>query len=162
MDLLGLLPGFGNLFFTLGAFVVALSVIVAVHEYGHYIVGRWSGIHAEVFSIGFGPVLFSRTDRRGTRWQVAALPFGGYVKFLGDSNAASGADSTAMAKMDGDQRRHTMHGAPLWARSATVTALRMGLSGSCCWGYEREERRHADCLSCMAALPIGEASSASS
>lgn len=122
MDLLGLLPGFGNLFFTLGAFVVALSVIVAVHEYGHYIVGRWSGIHAEVFSIGFGPVLFSRTDRRGTRWQVAALPFGGYVKFLGDSNAASGADSTAMAKMDGDQRRHTMHGAPLWARSATVAA----------------------------------------
>ncbi len=122
MDLLGLLPGFGNLFFTLGAFVVALSVIVAVHEYGHYIVGRWSGIHAEVFSIGFGPVLFSRTDRRGTRWQVAALPFGGYVKFLGDSNAASGADSTAMANMDGDQRRHTMHGAPLWARSATVAA----------------------------------------
>jgi regulator of sigma E protease len=122
MDLLGLLPSFGNLFFTLGAFVVALSVIIAVHEYGHYIVGRWSGIHAEVFSLGFGPVLFSRTDRRGTRWQVAALPFGGYVKFLGDSNAASGADSDTMSQMDSDQRRHTMHGAPLWARSATVAA----------------------------------------
>ncbi len=122
MDLLGLLPGFGNLFFTLAAFVVALSVIVAVHEYGHYIVGRWSGIHAEVFSIGFGPVLYSRIDRRGTRWQVAALPFGGYVKFLGDSNAASGADEEAMSRMDQAERRRSMHGAPLWARSATVAA----------------------------------------
>lgn len=122
MDLFGLLPGFGNLFFTLGAFVVALSVIVAVHEYGHYIVGRWCGIHAEVFSIGFGPVLFSRTDRRGTRWQVAAVPLGGYVKFLGDANAASAADGEAMAGMEEDRRRHTMHGAPLWARSATVAA----------------------------------------
>ena len=123
MDFFGMLPGFGNIFFTLGAFVVALSVIVAVHEYGHYIVGRWSGIHAEVFSIGFGPVLFSRTDKRGTRWQVAALPFGGYVKFLGDADAASsGADGAAVSKMDDAARRRTMHGAPLWARSATVAA----------------------------------------
>jgi regulator of sigma E protease len=106
------------------AFVVALSVIVAVHEYGHYIVGRWSGIHAEVFSVGFGPVLWSRVDRRGTRWQVALLPFGGYVKFLGDANAASGKDETVMqqAGTDPAQLRRTMHGAPLWARSATVAA----------------------------------------
>jgi len=114
-----LLPQFGNLAFTLLAFVVALSIIVAVHEYGHYIVGRWSGIHAEVFSLGFGPVLFSRLDRRGTRWQVAALPFGGYVKFLGDANAASVGTRPGMA---GDARRHTMLGAPVWARAATVLA----------------------------------------
>ena len=120
---MGLLPEFGNLFFTLAAFVVALSIIVTVHEYGHYIVGRWSGIHAEVFSLGFGPVLFSRVDRRGTRWQVAALPLGGYVKFLGDANAASSAaDETVMAGLDKTQRRHTMHGAPLWARAATIFA----------------------------------------
>ncbi|MBW7921498.1 MAG: RIP metalloprotease RseP [Rubellimicrobium sp.] len=119
MSLAQLLPQFGNLAFTLIAFVVALSVIVAVHEYGHYIVGRWSGIHAEVFSLGFGPVLFSRIDRRGTRWQVAALPFGGYVKFLGDANAASVGSSGDVA---GDMRRHTMLGAPLWARAATVLA----------------------------------------
>ena len=79
MELVGFLPDFGNLALTLVACVAALSVIVAVHEYGHYIVGRWSGIHAEVFSLGFGPTLFSRVDRRGTRWQIAALPFGGYV-----------------------------------------------------------------------------------
>jgi len=120
---MGLLPEFGNLFFTLGAFVVALSIIVAVHEYGHYIVGRWSGIHAEVFSLGFGPVLFSGVDKRGTRWQIAALPFGGYVKFLGDANAASSAaDDTVMGTLDKSQRRRTMHGAPLWARAATIFA----------------------------------------
>jgi len=120
---MSLLPEFGNLFFTLGAFVVALSIIVTVHEYGHYIVGRWSGIHAEVFSVGFGPVLLSRVDRRGTRWQIAALPFGGYVKFLGDANAASSAaDDAVMDALDTGQRRHTMHGAPLWARAATIFA----------------------------------------
>ncbi|MCW1932775.1 RIP metalloprotease RseP [Pararhodobacter zhoushanensis] len=120
---MGLLPEFGNLFFTLAAFIVALSIIVTVHEYGHYIIGRWSGIHAEVFSLGFGPVLFSRTDKRGTQWQVAALPFGGYVKFLGDANAASaGADDEVMSHLDAKERRRTMHGAPLWARAATIFA----------------------------------------
>jgi len=122
MDFMGFVPDFGNLFFTLGAFVLALSVIVAVHEYGHYIVGRWSGIHAEVFSVGFGPVLFSKQDRHGTRWQVAALPFGGYVKFFGDANAASASDNEAMAEMNAADRRRSMPGAPLWARSATVAA----------------------------------------
>jgi len=118
LDIAQLLPQFGNIAFTLAAFVLALSIIVAVHEYGHYIVGRWSGIHAEVFSLGFGPVLLSRVDRRGTRWQLAALPFGGYVKFLGDANAAS-VGGTAV---DPALRRRTMLGAPLWARAATVAA----------------------------------------
>ncbi|WP_163849730.1 RIP metalloprotease RseP [Pseudooceanicola aestuarii] len=117
------LPQFGGVLWTLLAFVVALSIIVAIHEFGHYIIGRWSGIHAEVFSLGFGPVLFSRRDRRGTLWQVAALPFGGYVKFLGDSDAASaGTDGEAIARMSAQERRRTMHGAPLWARAATVAA----------------------------------------
>jgi regulator of sigma E protease len=103
--------------------VVALSVIVAVHEFGHYIVGRWTGIDAEVFSLGFGPVLFSREDRRGTRWQVAALPLGGYVKFLGDADAASaGHDPEVLEALTEDTRRRTMHGAPLWARALTVAA----------------------------------------
>jgi regulator of sigma E protease len=102
-------------------FVVALSIIVAIHEYGHYIVGRWSGIHAEVFSLGFGPVLASRTDRRGTKWQIAAIPFGGFVKFLGDADAAS-VRSDAGAGLSPEERRHTMAGAPLWARALTVAA----------------------------------------
>ena len=89
MDLTQFMPVFGNFAFMILAFVVALSVIVAIHEYGHYIVARWCGIHADVFSLGFGPVIYQRTDARGTVWQVAALPLGGYVKFLGDANAAS-------------------------------------------------------------------------
>jgi regulator of sigma E protease len=122
MDLIGLIPSFGNVLYTLAAFVVALSVIVAIHEYGHYIVGRWSGIHAEVFSIGFGPVLFSRRDKRGTRWQVAALPLGGYVKFFGDADAASAPDAELVSGLTPDERRMTMQGAPLWARASTVAA----------------------------------------
>lgn len=117
-----LLSGVGGTAWTVLFFLVALSIIVAVHEYGHYIVGRWSGIHAEVFSLGFGPVLISRVDRRGTRWQLAAVPLGGFVKFLGDSNAASGKDAEAIAGLSAQERRHTMHGAPLWARAATVAA----------------------------------------
>ena len=122
MDLIGLLPGFGNFFYTIAVFVIVLSVIVAVHEYGHYIVGRWSGIHADVFSIGFGPVLLRRTDKRGTVWQFAAIPLGGYVKFAGDAGATSAKDDAALSQMDAAARRRTMHGAPLWARSATVAA----------------------------------------
>ncbi|WP_298918046.1 RIP metalloprotease RseP [uncultured Roseobacter sp.] len=124
MDIFALIPQFGGLIWTIAAFVLALSVIVAIHEYGHYIVGRWSGIHADVFSLGFGPVLWSRMDKRGTLWQVAALPFGGFVKFAGDANAASGKDEAAMAEAEADPERlrATMHGAPLWARAATVAA----------------------------------------
>ncbi len=111
----------GGTVWTVAFFVIALSVIVFVHEYGHYIVGRWSGIHSEVFSIGFGPVLFSRTDRRGTRWQVAAIPFGGYVKFLGDADGSS-VRKADVSGLSVAERRHTMAGAPLWARAATVVA----------------------------------------
>lgn len=122
MDIIGLIPSFGGLLYTIGAFVIALLIIIAVHEYGHYIVGRWTGIHAEVFSLGFGPVLWSRHDKHGTRWQVAALPFGGFVKFLGDSDAASGKDTDAIAALEPERRRNTMHSAPLWARALTVAA----------------------------------------
>lgn len=124
MDILSLIPAVGGFAWIIVSFVVALSIIVFIHEYGHYIVGRWSGIDADVFSIGFGPVVWSRMDKRGTRWQIAALPFGGYVKFAGDANAASGKDSDAMAAVadDPDRLRRTMHGAPLWARAATVAA----------------------------------------
>jgi len=117
-----LIPQFGNTLYTIGAFVIALSVIVAVHEYGHYIVGRWSGIKADVFSLGFGPVLWSRPDKHGTVWQIAALPFGGYVKFAGDADAASASKSADFESMEVEAQRHTMHGAPLWARAATVAA----------------------------------------
>lgn len=114
---------FGDLAWTVVTFIIAISIIVAVHEYGHYIVARWSGIHAETFSLGFGKVLVSRTDRHGTKWQIAAIPLGGFVKFLGDANAASaGGDGEVMAGLSPTERRRTMQGAPLWARAATAFA----------------------------------------
>ncbi len=122
MDIAALLPQFGSVIWTLLAFVIALSIIVAIHEYGHYIVGRWSGIDADVFSLGFGPVLYSRVDKRGTKWQFALLPLGGYVKFKGDGNASGGKDDAAMTGLSETERRRTMNGAPLWARAATVAA----------------------------------------
>ncbi|MEM8592369.1 MAG: RIP metalloprotease RseP [Pseudomonadota bacterium] len=123
MDISGIITAFGGLSWVIVTFIIALSVIVAVHEYGHYIVGRWCGIKAEVFSVGFGKPLLTRTDRHGTTWQLAALPFGGYVKFKGDANAASaGADGDAMSSLSPEERRTTMHGAPVWARALTVLA----------------------------------------
>ena len=108
----------GNLFDgTLGTvfyFIVALSTIVSIHEYGHYIVGRWCGVHAEVFSIGFGPILFSTTDKKGTRWQLALIPMGGYVKFLDDDVTNPNLKS---AKLTGG-----LNGASLPRRAAIIFA----------------------------------------
>ncbi|HET6519900.1 MAG TPA: RIP metalloprotease RseP [Geminicoccaceae bacterium] len=70
-------------------FLVILTVVVFVHELGHYLVARWNGVRVEVFSIGFGRELFGFTDRAGTRWKFSALPLGGYVKMLGDADASS-------------------------------------------------------------------------
>jgi regulator of sigma E protease len=98
-------------------FIVILSLIVAVHELGHYLVGRWCGVKIDAFSLGFGPELVARVDSRGTRWRIGALPLGGYVKFHGDANAASvgeGANSV--------DRRLTLAGQPLRNRAAIVVA----------------------------------------
>lgn len=122
MDFSGLIANFGGIGWAVIAFIVALSVIVAIHEYGHYIVGRWCGIHADVFSIGFGPVIWSAYDKRGTKWQIAALPLGGYVKFMGDADAASGKDGQAMTGLSEAELKRTMHGADVWRRAATVAA----------------------------------------
>ncbi len=65
------------------AFIVVLGILVFVHEMGHYLAARWAGIHAEVFSVGFGKALWQRTDRHGTVWKICWLPLGGYVKMHG-------------------------------------------------------------------------------
>ncbi len=122
MELINSIPLFGGFLFTLVAFVAVLSVIIFIHEYGHYIVGRWCGIHAEVFSMGFGKVLFSGYDRRGTKWQLAAIPFGGYVKFLGDADASSRSDPEALAGMDSQTRSKSFHDAALYKKALTIIA----------------------------------------
>lgn len=104
-------------------FLLVLGVVVFVHEYGHYIVGKWCGIKADVFSIGFGKELFHWVDKNGMRWRIALLPLGGYVKFRGDMNAASaGADQVALARMSDEEKVGAFHLAPVWARALTVLA----------------------------------------
>jgi regulator of sigma E protease len=92
-----------GLFLTLLAFAAVIGPLVFVHELGHYLVARLCGVHAEVFSIGFGRELTGWRDRRGTRWRIAALPLGGYVKFAGDMNAASQSDP-AWLEMPAEER----------------------------------------------------------
>ncbi len=100
-------------------FLVILSAIVFFHELGHYLVARWRGVKIDAFSLGFGPELFARVDSRGTRWRVAALPLGGYVKFHGDANAASVDSGRVDPSVD---RSQTLAAQPLPSRAAIVLA----------------------------------------
>lgn len=121
-ELIGTIPLVGGFLATVIPFVIVLSIVVFVHEYGHYIVGRLCGIGAEVFSLGFGPVLWSRTDKRGTVWQVAAIPMGGYVKFLGDADAASTAGKAKLENLSDEEAEKHFHTAKLYKRALTVFA----------------------------------------
>jgi len=118
-DLLAQIPYIGSLLATVIPFVIALCTVVFIHEFGHYIVGRWCGIQAEAFSLGFGPVLFSRMDKQGTKWQISAIPLGGYVRFLGDADAASRPSATGVSQ---DLSHKTLNGAKLYKRALTVLA----------------------------------------
>src|ERR1043165_4593199 len=104
------------------AFLSVLTVVVFFHELGHFLVARWCGVRVLVFSIGFGPELFGFNDRRGTRWQLSAIPLGGYVKFFGDDNAASVPDQAAIAAMSEEERRHSFIHQPVRRRAAIVVA----------------------------------------
>jgi len=107
---------------TIVPFLFVLTVVVFVHEMGHYLVGRWCGIGVKAFSIGFGPELVGFTDRRGTRWKLSAIPLGGYVKFVGDMNATSTPDANEIESLSADERRVAFHTQPVWKRAATVFA----------------------------------------
>jgi regulator of sigma E protease len=122
MEAIASIPLIGGFISSVLPFVVVLGIVVFVHEFGHYIVARWCGIRSEVFSIGFGPVLWSRRDRQGTLWQVAALPLGGYVKYVGDADAASRTDHDGLERLSPEQRAHSFHGAAVWRRMLAVLA----------------------------------------
>jgi regulator of sigma E protease len=103
-------------------FLVVVVVIIVVHELGHFWVARRCGVTVETFSLGIGKELFHFHDRHGTRWRLAALPIGGYVKFLGDKDAASAPDESAVQSLPEDQRSRTLAGRPLSQRAAIVAA----------------------------------------
>jgi regulator of sigma E protease len=123
-DFLNLLFGWDSLLVgTIIPFLFVLTVVVFVHEMGHYLVGRWCGIGVQAFSIGFGPELVGFNDRRGTRWKLSAVPLGGYVKFVGDMSATSAApDAEDLARLSPEERRIAFHTQPIWKRALTVFA----------------------------------------
>jgi len=107
---------------TIIPFLFVLTVVVFVHEIGHYLVARWCGIGSQAFSIGFGPELIGFTDKHGTRWKISAIPLGGYVKFIGDESATSSPVDVNNASLSVDEQRRAFHTQPVWKRAATVFA----------------------------------------
>lgn len=103
-------------------FLAVLTIIVFVHEMGHYLVARWNGIAIQTFSIGFGPELWGFNDRHGTRWRLSAVPLGGYVRFVGDMNAASVPDDAAIAQAGPDLAPRLFVNKSVWQRIAVVAA----------------------------------------
>src|SRR6478735_11570895 len=105
---------------TILPFLFVLTIIVFVHELGHFLVARWCGIKVLVFSIGFGPEIVGFNDRHGTRWKISAIPLGGYVKFFGDENAASVPDQAAIAAMSEADRKVSFVHQKVGPRAAIV------------------------------------------
>jgi regulator of sigma E protease len=110
-----------GLIMTVLSFLLVIGPLIFLHELGHYLAGRAFGVKADVFSIGFGQEIFGWTDRRGTRWKVAWMPLGGYVKFAGDMNPAS-TPSEAWLRLPPEERAQTFQAKPLWQRFIIVAA----------------------------------------
>jgi regulator of sigma E protease len=102
------------------AFLVVLTVLVFVHELGHYLIARRNGVRIEVFSIGFGPELFGWNDRAGTRWKFSAMPLGGYVKMFGDSDPSSTLGTARLGELTAAEREVSFHHKRLLQRAAIV------------------------------------------
>jgi len=111
-------PGF---LFTIVAFLLVIGPLIFIHELGHYFVGRWFGVQADTFSIGFGREITGWTDKTGTRWKVGWLPLGGYVKFAGDMNPAS-TPGDEWLSLPAAERARTFQAKPLWQRFIIVAA----------------------------------------
>jgi regulator of sigma E protease len=123
MELLTKLIGFGDTMISyLLPFLFVLTVVVFFHELGHFIVARWCKVTVRVFSLGFGREIFGFDDKKGTRWRLSWIPLGGYVKFLGDENAASVPDQEAMKEMTKEERSGSFHNKTLGQRAAVVAA----------------------------------------
>jgi regulator of sigma E protease len=111
-------PGFLT---SLLGFLLVLGPLVFLHELGHYLVGRWCGVKADVFSIGFGKELVGWTDKRGTRWKLSLLPLGGYVQFAGDMSPTS-KPSVEWLALPAEERNRTFQAKRLWQRALIVLA----------------------------------------
>src|SRR3972149_2959275 len=123
MDFMGSLGASGSwLVGYVVPFLFVLTIVVFFHELGHFLVARWCGIKVVAFSIGFGPEIVGFYDRYGTRWKIAAVPLGGYVKFFGDDHAARVPDLAAAASMSETEKRDSFVYKPVGSRAAGVGA----------------------------------------
>lgn len=104
------------------SFIAIISLIVFIHEFGHFIVARWCGVKIEEFAIGFGKKIFGFRDKKGTQWKFCILPFGGYVKMYGDKNGASIPDLELVKKMSPHERKISFLGKNVYQRIAIVSA----------------------------------------
>jgi regulator of sigma E protease len=107
--------------FTILSFLLVIGPLIFIHELGHYFAGRWFGVKAETFSIGFGREIAGWTDKRGTRWKIGWMPLGGYVKFKGDMNPAS-VPSKEWLSLPAEERAETFQAKPVWQRFIIVAA----------------------------------------
>jgi regulator of sigma E protease len=110
-----------GLLLTILAFALVIGPLVFIHEMGHYLAGRWFGVKADAFSIGFGGEVAGWTDSRGTRWKLGVLPLGGYVKFAGDMTAAGRSDPDWLM-LPAEERERTFQAKPVWQRAIIVAA----------------------------------------
>jgi len=120
--LTGFFDGLGSFGLYSFAFLSVLTVVVFIHELGHFLVARWCGVRVTTFSIGFGREVWGFNDRYGTRWRLAWIPLGGYVKFMDDENAASVPSREAAAVLTPEERAGAFHAKPIWQRAAVVAA----------------------------------------
>ncbi|RZI45638.1 RIP metalloprotease RseP [Rickettsiales endosymbiont of Peranema trichophorum] len=102
-------------------FAIVVSIIVFIHEFGHYFIARCCGVKVETFSIGFGKELFGFTDSRGTRWKLSLIPLGGYIKMLGDDISGPG-ELESMGNIPEFDIARSFYHKPLWQRASIVAA----------------------------------------
>ncbi len=103
-------------------FLVVITIVVFVHEFGHYLVARLNGVKVEVFSIGFGSELLGWTDSHGTRWKIAAIPMGGYVKMYGDADPSSSPDFDKLKKLTKKEKAQSFYFKKIWQKALVVFA----------------------------------------
>src|SRR3954469_15327178 len=123
------MPAFVANFFSwmnvgLPAFLFVITLVVFVHELGHFLVARWCGVTVETFSIGFGREIVGFTDRKGTRWKLSWIPLGGYVKFLGDADVSSRPDRQKV-----EEARARQQGRLVDAASHNLASVAAGAAG---------------------------------
>lgn len=112
----------GLLIGTIVPFLVVLTIVVFVHEMGHFIVGRLCGIGVEAFSVGFGPEIAGYSAKNGTRWKISAIPLGGYVKFKGEMTVTGALDEHDDDNLSEQEKAESFHRKSVWRRALTVFA----------------------------------------